>query len=187
MADVPHHKYGLLLATGPILSDGTSNEYYTNRIKAALELYHAGKVDKIIASGWNYTLDKEGIPRDDGYDEPLMIKADLMAEGVPAEDIIPDFEGRRTILSVAKARNVYGLDSVIMISQRFHNERAIWQADHYGLKAVGYNAAPTTRFDKLVTNSARELLARVKMLMELAIDVPLSFSQKYTDPTHLDE
>ena len=160
--DVPHNTFALLLATSPITPSGEHNFNFDNRIKAAEELYKAGKIDYIIASGGDYT-DSQAI----GCDEPQAILDSLIVRDIPADKIILDYDGTRTLNSVAKAKDVYGLDSLTLISQKYHNERAIYLADQYGIEAVGYNAAPSPVQTSRVKNVVREYLARVKMFMEV--------------------
>ena len=162
--DVPHNKVGLLLAPSPITPGGGHNFYFDNRIKAADELYKAGKIDYIIASGGDYTSDQDN-PH--GCDEPAAIRDSLVARGIPADRIIPDYEGTRTLHSIVKAKEVYKLDSLTLISQKYHNERAIWQADHYGLHAIGYNAAPSPIRRSRIKNTLREFPARVKLMLDM--------------------
>ena len=161
---VPHNTAGVLLATSPVTRTGRHNYSFDKRIVAADRLFKAGKVDYIIASGGDYTRTESY-----GCDEPAAIRDSLVERGVPADRIVLDYEGTRTVLSVAKAREVYGLDSVTFISQRYHNERAIVLADRYGMHPVAFNAQPSpyrlTRFK----SALRELLARVKMCGELAL------------------
>lgn len=95
------------------------------------------------------------------------VEDSLAKYGVPREVIMLDYDGTRTLNSIVKAKEVYGLDSCIIISQKYHNERAISQADHYGLKAVGYNALPSHIRRNRIKNQARELLARVKFYFDL--------------------
>ena len=159
---VPHNRYGVLLATSPITPGGAHNFYFDNRIKAAEELYKAGKIDYIIASGGDYTKEHKN-----GCDEPAAIRDSLVVRGIPADRIILDFEGLRTINSIVKAKEVYGLDSVTLISQKYHNERAIYLADHYNLQAIGYNAEPSPIRRNRIKNSLREYLARVKMFIDI--------------------
>ena len=83
-------------------------------------------------------------------------------------DFIIVYEGTRTLNSIAKAKMVYGLDSLILISQRYHNERAIYLADKYGIHAVGYNAQPSKNQCSRIKNTLREYLARVKMFIDVA-------------------
>lgn len=159
---IPHNKVGLLLATSPVTPQGEHNFYFDNRIAAAEDLYKSGKIDFIIASGGNYTKTQKN-----GCDEPQAIRDSLVARGVPDERIILDYEGTRTLNSIAKAKEVYGLDSLTLISQKYHNERAIYLADKYGISAIGYNAAPSPVRYKRVKNTLREIFARPKMLWDV--------------------
>ncbi len=161
---IPHNRYGLLLATSPITPGGAHNFYFDNRIMAADDLYKAGKIDYIIASGGDYTKEHEN-----GCDEPVAILDSLVVRGIPADRIILDYEGMRTLNSIVKAKKIYGLDSVTMISQKYHNERAIYLADHYNLHAVGYNAEPSPIRRNRIKNTLREYLARVKMFIDLTL------------------
>ena len=114
--EIPHNKVGLLLATSPITPGGVHNFYFENMIKSAEELYKAGKVDFIIASGGDYTKDHRF-----GCDEPQAIKDSLVARGIPEGRIFLDYEGTRTLNSIVKTKEIYGLDSVTLISQKYHN------------------------------------------------------------------
>lgn len=163
--DVPHNKVGLLLATSPITPGRAHNFYFENRIKAADELYKAGKIDFIIASGGDYTKTQKN-----GCDEPQAILDSLVARGIPTQRIILDYDGTRTLNSIAKAKNVYGLDSLTLISQKYHNERAIYLAEKYGIHAIGYNAEQSPIRRNRIKNTLREYLARVKMFMDLAFE-----------------
>lgn len=167
---VPYNKTGLLLATSPITPQGAHNYYFDNRIRAAEELYKAGKIDYIIASGGDYRKTQRI-----GFDEPKAILDSLVARGIPAERIILDYEGTRTIHSIAKAKEVYGIASLTVISQKYHNERAIYLADKYGLQAIGYNAEPSPILPNRIKNSLREYLARPKMFIDLWLTPNLNF------------
>lgn len=164
LGDVPHNKVGLLLATSPITPGGAHNFYFDNRIKAADELYKAGKIDIIIASGGDYTQTQTI-----GCDEPKAILDSLVARGIPADRIILDYEGTRTLNSIVKVKEVYGLDSLTLISQKYHNERAIFLADKYDIYAVGYNSEPSPIRRNRIKNTFREYLARVKMFIDLSL------------------
>lgn len=161
---IPHNRYGLLLATSPITPGGAHNFYFDNRIKAADDLYKAGKIDYIIASGGDYTNEHKN-----GCDEPAAIRDSLVARGIPIDRIILDYEGLRTLNSVVKAKEVYGLDSVTLISQKYHNERAMYLADHYNLHAIGYNASPSHIRRNRIKNTLREYLARPKMFLDIIV------------------
>lgn len=159
---IPHNKVGLLLATSPITPDGEHNYNFDNRIKAAYELYLTRKIDFIIASGGDYTQTQKK-----GCDEPKAILDSLTSLGIPENRIFLDYEGTRTLNSIAKAKSVYSLKSLTLISQKYHNERAMYLADEYGIYTIGYNAEPSPISGNRVKNFLRECLARVKMFMDI--------------------
>ena len=153
---------GLLLGTTPQARIGRiTNYFFVYRIDAAEQLYKAGKIKKILISGDENSLD--------GVNEPECMRDSLVARGIPASAIILDGKGFRTICSVINANKVYGLKSFIVISQKFHNERAIYQAEHLGLDiedVQGYNAEdPKSR--RAYLTSIREYFARVKMFLDI--------------------
>lgn len=155
---VTYNKVGLLLGTNPLNKWGRPNSYFTNRIKTASELYHAGKVDYIIASGDNHTKD---------YDEPTAMRDSLIAHGVPEERIILDFAGFRTLDSVVRAKEVFGCDSLTIISQADHNARALYLADTNGIEAVAVSAPLRAGRWVRTRLALREWLARDKMLLDI--------------------
>ncbi len=157
---IPQNKVGLLLGTSPKLKNGNNNLYFDYRILAAVELYKAGKIKYILISGDN---------RREDYNEPEEMKKALMQKGIPEKFIYLDYAGFRTLDSVIRAKEVFGQNQLTIISQRFHNERAIYLAEKNGINAIGYNAKDVNAYAGLKTN-IRELLARVKMFIDLAID-----------------
>ena len=159
---IGHNKVGLLLGTTPQARIGRiTNYFFIYRIDAAEELYKAGKIEQILISGDENSLD--------GVNEPECMKDSLVARGVPANAIILDGKGYRTINSIVNANKVFGLKSFTIISQEFHNERALYQAEHLGLDVENlqaYNAKmPKSRRAYLTT--IREYFARVKMFWDL--------------------
>lgn len=155
-------KWGLLLGTTPQTRIGNrQNLFYKNRIDAAVQLYKAGKIEKILVSGAENSLE--------GVNEVVCMRDSLVAHGVDAGAIVLDGKGIRTLESVVRAVNVYDIHQFIVISQRFHNERAIYQAEHLDLDVsgiTGFNA------DDVHTSTSfliylREYLARVKMFLDL--------------------
>ncbi len=165
---LPKNKVGLVLGTTRILANGRINRYYKYRILAAAQLYKAGKVDYLLVSGDNKTKD---------YDEPTDMYNDLIKEGVPANRIYRDYAGFRTLDSVVRSKAIFGQEKITIISQAFHNERALFLARRNGVDAVAYNARDLSLRAGLKVR-IRELLARSKMLLDL-----LSFKQ----PKHLGE
>ena len=159
---IKFNKVGLLLGTTPQARIGRiKNYFFIYRIDAVEQLYKAGKIEQILISGDENSLD--------GINEPECMRDSLVARGVPANAITLDGKGYRTICSVVNANKVYGLKSFTIISQEFHNERALYQAEHLGLDVEnlqGYNAKmPKSRRAFLTT--IREYFARVKMFLDL--------------------
>lgn len=162
IGSVKFNKVGLLLGTTPQARlTKVTNYFFIYRIDAAEQLYKTGKIEKILISG-----DEDSM---DGINEPECMRDSLVARGVPSSDIILDGKGYRTINSVVNANKVFGLKSFTIISQKFHNERAIYQAEHLGLdleNVQAFNAEmPRTRRAYLTT--VREYFARVKMFIDL--------------------
>ncbi len=157
IADIPTCKAGLLLGTSKYLRAGGINPYFAYRIDAAVELYNSGKISHIVISG-DHSLEY--------YNEPQDMKDDLVKRGVPASKITLDYAGFNTYDSVLRMKQIFGQDEFIVISQKFHNQRAVYIAHWAGLNAYGYNAQDVSVYFGLKVN-AREKLARVKMFIDL--------------------
>lgn len=155
---IPENKYGLLLGISKTLN-GAENEYFANRIKAAALLYHRGKIKYIIASG------AKRMP----YDGPGDMKRALIALGVPADRILKDDCGYRTLDSIYRAIEVFGLKNFTIISQNSHITRAVYIARFLDLNAIAF-AADDSKIPHLKLRShLREYFAKVKMMLDLYI------------------
>lgn len=155
---------------GRVLSSIRKWQHFDNRIKATAELYKAGKIKKIIASGGDYRASQKF-----GYDEPATIRDSLVARGIPSDKIILDYEGTRSYNSIAKAKR-NGISGFVLISQKDHNERALCIAKHFGyrnLDIVAYNAKPSHIRYSRIKNTLREYLARVKMYIDFWTLIPI--------------
>ena len=157
--DVPERTVGLVLGTSKTLPDGHANLFYRSRIEAAARLFAVGRVRWLIVSG-----NQEA----GGYDEPSTMRADLIELGVPAERIYRDYAGFRTLDSMARAARVFGLRQVTVISQRFHNERAIYLAQAWGVDAVALDAADVTGWNG-VRSRIREWFARAAAVLDVRV------------------
>ncbi|PKA97512.1 SanA protein [Flavobacteriaceae bacterium MAR_2009_75] len=166
--DIGENRVGLVLGTSKKLIGGLPNPYYSYRIKATIELYKADKIKFVLVSGDNGTR---------YYNEPNTFKKDLIAGGIPADKIFLDFAGFRTLDSMVRAKEVFGLNSVTVISQEFHNQRAIYLAEKKGLKAIGYNAK-TVSGNQGLKVQLREYLARVKVFIDLLFNTQPKFFGK---------
>lgn len=159
---IPHRKVGVILGTSPISTwNGRRNYYFDHRIKAGAELYEAGKVDWLVVSGGDYRN------TENGYDEPIAMRDSLIKQGVDSTRIVLDYDGTRTLNSIAKIRDAYCQDSITIISQKYHNERALYQAKHLGIDAIAFNAITPGRYTSWWRNRGREVLARVKMFFDI--------------------
>jgi SanA protein len=165
---IPKNRVGLVLGTAQRLKDGQPNPYYTFRIQAVVKLYKAGKIDFVLVSGDNATI---------YYNEPIGFKRDLVKAGIPGNRIFLDYAGFRTLDSMVRAKEIFGLDSVTVISQKFHNERAIYLAEKKGLIAIGYNAEDVQGSDGLNVR-VREYFARVKVFIDLLFNIQPKFYGK---------
>lgn len=151
------HKVGLVLGTSKYLVGGGINVYYSNRIKTTIALYESGKIDFVLVSGDNGTTQ---------YNEPSTFKNDLIKGGIPADKIILDYAGFRTLDSVIRAKEVFGQTDFIIISQKFHIERAIFLARSHDINAFGYKAGNYTKKASFWLR-IREKLARSKAVLDI--------------------
>jgi SanA protein len=156
--EIPVNETGLLLGTSKYIGK-TLNYYYKYRIDAAVDLFKAGKIKYILVSGDNSIQ---------YYNEPQTIKKDLIQRGIPEYAIFLDYAGFRTFDSVIRSKKVFGQEKITIISQQFHNERAIFIANHNGIKAVGYNAKELQGKYGLKTR-IRERFARIKAILDVYI------------------
>ncbi len=160
MDSIPKNNVGLVLGASKLAPSGNINLFYKHRVDAAVALYKAGKIDYILVSGDNGRKD---------YDEPTDFKNDLIAKGIPAEHIFLDYAGFRTLDSIVRTKKIFGQNSMTIISQKFHNERAIYIAQHYDIDAVAYNAKDVYK------TPPREYLARAKARLDLLFNVTPKF------------
>ena len=158
---IPPNKVGLLLGTSKYLSSGHINLYYKYRIEAATKLYRSGKIKFILISGDNGSK---------SYNEPELMKQDLIENNIPEANIFLDYAGFRTLDSVLRAQKIFGQQTFIVISQEFHNERGLYLAHHFNIKAIAFNAKDV-KLNYGFKTQLREKLARCKMMLDLLFKV----------------
>jgi len=154
---LPHTHAALVLGTSHKVAGGNENLYFKYRIEAAAQLYHSGTVTKIILSGDNGTMQ---------YNEPREMRKALMKLDVPDSCIVLDFAGFRTFDSVVRSNKVFGQDSIIIVSQLFHLQRALFIANNKNLAAFGYIAVDPGQSFK---THLREYPARVSAFIDCFI------------------
>lgn len=156
---VPFRDVGVVLGASPVTSSGKANLHFVSRIEGAAALYHAGKVRHLLVSGDNHRAD---------YDEPTAMKNALIARGIPAEAITCDYAGFRTLDSMVRAKSVFGLTGCTIISQRYHNSRALEIARAQELDAVAFCSRDVPALHALRTE-IREMGARAMTLLDLYV------------------
>lgn len=172
--EIPYNPTGIVLGTSKRARGGGVNQFFQNRMEAAYELYKNGKIKYLIVSGDNSIQE---------YNETRDMKKYLVELGIPEDCIIEDFAGFSTLDSVLRAKEVFGQDSLTIISQDFHNERAIFIAKNHDIYAVGFNAGGVPKSYGTVTLS-REYFARVKAMLDVYVfrTMPKYYKQKETFP-----
>jgi len=158
--DVPRKKAALLLGTAKYMKGGGKNYFYTYRIRAAVALWKAGKVKAIVVSGDNGTK---------YYDETTTMYDDLVKAGIPGKYISKDHAGFRTLDSIVRAEAIFDLKDYIIISQKFHLERALFIAQSKGQEAIGFVAKDIPNTAAAYKMKAREYLARAKAFLDIYI------------------
>lgn len=166
VSKISKNKVGVVLGTSKRLKDGRINPYFQYRIDATVALFKNQKIDFILISGDNGTK---------YYDEPKDFKNELLKRGIPENKIFLDHAGFRTLDSVVRAKEIFGQNRFTIISQKFHNERAIYLAEHHGIQAIGFNAKDLTGRAGMKVK-AREYLARTKVFLDILMRTKPKFS-----------
>ncbi len=155
VASLPHRQVGVVLGTAKYYRTGVINQYYLYRIQGALNAYNSGKVNYLLLSGDNALQ---------SYNEPMTMRRDLIKAGVDPSDIVLDYAGFRTLDSIVRTRKVFDTNDFIIITQRFHCERALYIAQHLGIQAQCY-AVPSPK--NMLSVRFREVGARLGALADL--------------------
>lgn len=157
--DLKNYEFALLLASSPDTEADGHNYYYDNRINAAEEILKSGKIQYLIVCSGDYTK-----PYKEKCEEPSVVYDSLVARHLIPNMIVTDYDGVSTMQAIAKARQGYELDSVLIISQKAQNQRAIYLAKTYGMKAVGYDAQPSPVLLDRIKYYVCEGIDRIKLL-----------------------
>lgn len=162
ISKIPSRDVALVLGTSPKTMSGNANPYFTKRMDATATLYHHGKIKKIIVSG----------EKSEHYDEPAAMKQFLIfQEGVPENIIFEDPNGFNTHKSILNCKNEYHETSVIIVSQGFHNLRALFFARNQHMNALGFDAQDVYANNSYYRNQSREFLARVQAVVYFILGI----------------
>jgi len=154
---IPHNHCAVVLGTNKFIATGKVNLYYTYRIQSAVQLFKSKKVDYIIVSGDNKYR---------SYNEPVSMFNDLAEAGIPRDRIVLDYAGFRTLDSVVRCFMIFGQHQFTVISQPFHNHRAIYIGRKRGLEVIAFNAG-----DQSGTPSIKVIIREIGARVLLAYDL----------------
>ncbi|MCK4635469.1 MAG: YdcF family protein [Candidatus Moranbacteria bacterium] len=160
--NLPEYQTALLLGA-KVYDDGTLSFIMQDRADTAIEIYNLGKVEKILVSGDHGTT---------GYDEVNTVKNYLVKKGIPEKDIFTDHAGFDTYDSVYRAKNIFEVRSMIIVTQEFHLPRAIYIANSLGVESVGIVADKRRSF---LINYLRENVARIKAFLNVVFGAESEF------------
>jgi SanA protein len=160
-AAVPDRPLGIVFGAG-YWPSGRLSDALADRMDAAIALYQAGKVNKLLLTGDN---------RFQEYNEPAAMAAYAEARGVPREDLVLDYAGRRTYDSCYRAGAIFGVERAVLVTQDFHLPRALFTCDRLGLEVVGV-AADQRAYMRAAWYSLREVFALTRAWLDLELLKP---------------
>ena len=155
-AEVPVRPIALVLGTSMTLASGQINVHWRGRMDAAAALYKAGRVERLLVSGDNRRRD---------YNEPRDMRDGLIERGVPKDAITLDYAGLRTLDSVIRAKEIFGVTECVIVTDDFHLPRALWLADRRGMTVSGFHG-PVLSWGLSGKTRVREWLARINAGLE---------------------
>ena len=160
IAELPENNVALVLGTSRYKRDGSANPYFHNRINAAVKLYENNKVNYILVSGDNRSM---------YYNEPGFMRLELLNNGINDSVIYLDYAGFRTYDSVIRCHEVFGQSSFTIVSQKFHNQRAVFIAHSKNINAIAFNA-DDIKLREGFRIRLREIFARIKVYIDIITD-----------------
>ena len=164
VSTIPQKRVAIVFGAG-LWRDGSPTPVLGDRVQVAVDLYRTGKVEKLLMSGDNSYID---------YNEPGGMRDFAISLGVPEEDIVLDYAGRRTYDTCYRARAIFKVQDVILVTQSFHLSRALTTCNGLGVSAIGVAAdLREYRHSSLVYWTLREILATPVALWEVYISRPL--------------
>jgi len=162
--NVKSERVAIVFGAG-LLRDGSASPILRDRVETAVKLYQQGKVDKLLMSGDNRFLE---------HNEPEAMRQYALGLGVPDEDIVSDYAGRRTYDSCYRAKAIFRVDSAILVTQGFHMPRALFLCNWLGVKSTGVEAnnGYFRKLSRLYWNT-RELFATAQAVWDVYVIKPL--------------
>jgi SanA protein len=162
--DVPSRRVAIVFGA-EVKKDGTPSVVLKDRVEMAAELYKSGKVEKLLMSGDNRFVD---------YNEPESMRQYALTLGIPDSDIVLDYAGRRTYDTCYRAKEIFGVESAILVTQRFHMPRSLFLCNAFDIDAVGVESENYYYLKRLrLIWNIRELLATVQSVLDVYLLKPL--------------
>ena len=163
-AEVPTRRVAIVFGA-QVRRDGTPSAVLRDRVQTAVALYQSGKVEKLLMSGDN---------RFEDYNEPESMRQYALTLGMPDSDIVLDYAGRRTYDTCYRAKEIFGVDSAVLVTQGFHMPRSLFLCDAFGIDAVGVESENYyyLKRSRLIWNT-RELFATVQSVLDVYLLKPL--------------
>ncbi|MGL5058978.1 MAG: SanA/YdcF family protein [Microcoleus sp.] len=164
IAAIPPQPIAIVFGAG-IWEDGTPTPMLADRVQAAVDLYKAGRISKILMTGDNSSPE---------YNEVKVMEEYAAAQGVPMKDITLDYAGFSTYESCYRAKQVFGITAAVLVTQNFHISRAIYTCRQLGIEAIGLGTPDWGKFrtTSMIRYSFREFLAVLKALWEVRVTRP---------------
>lgn len=161
--EAPSERVAVVFGAG-LRRDGTPTSILRDRVETAAELYFSGKVEKLLMSGDNRYIE---------YNEPESMRQYALSLGVPDEAIVLDYAGRRTYDTCYRAKAIFGVDSTLLVTQKFHLPRALFICNALGIKATGVEASNRQYWrGSLLIWNFREQLATVGAFLDVYVNTP---------------
>jgi SanA protein len=161
---VPAARVAIVFGAG-LLRDGSAGPVLRDRVETAVQLYRLGKVNKLLMSGDNRFVE---------YNEPEAMRQYALDLGVPDEDIVLDYAGRRTYDTCYRADAIFQVDSAILVTQSFHLPRALFLCNWFGVESTGVEANNSyfRKISRLYWHT-RELFATAQSVWDVYVTKPL--------------
>ncbi len=164
IAKISNQKVAIIFGAR-IYSNNNPSPFLKDRVNGGIKLYQQGKVQKLLMSGDNHIKD---------YDEVTTMKNYALSKGIPADAIVLDYAGLSTYETCYRAKTIFGVNSAILVTQDYHEPRAVFTCRKLGIDAIGFGQPDWSRYPEIKTRTLlREYLAHIKMYIDLYITKPL--------------
>lgn len=164
-ARLPSERVAIVFGAG-VRPNGTPSRMLADRVQAAVELYKAGRVRKLLMTGDNSRID---------YNEVAAMRRYAEQQGVSHQDITLDYAGFSTYQSCYRARVIFGVERAVLVTQQYHLPRAVYTCRHLGVEATGLGTPDWDRYPRslIILYTVREALATLNALWEVHVSHPL--------------